>query len=132
LHQINYLTCWNFYTGIKVGELSHIQNLYCFGCINSVELPAALDVILIQRLWEAHSKNGIKVSGASVFQILQMNIEHAAAASWNTRVYDVDDPSNNATADITWRSIDIAGSPSGFVANGASNVKSRQIGSVYP
>jgi hypothetical protein len=129
LHQINHLTCWNFYTGIRMGELAAVRNLFCFACIWSMEIPAALDPILIDRFWEGQSKYGINVSGTQcVFKILQWDIEQAASAQWNTRVADVADHTNHAKADVTWTAIDIAGAPAGFIMDGGANIIAHQCG----
>jgi hypothetical protein len=131
LQQADTLNVWNFYTGVRMGELSHIINMTCALCVYALEFGAAYHMILIDRIVDWHCKNGINMTGACPFQVRQYDVERAPASLWYTRVNDVNDPSNYATADITWRTVvAFVGGTSDFTINGGANVQARQIGTV--
>ena len=101
-HQVENVSVSNFYTGVLVGELSHISNINCAVCVYALEFGFSYHVSVIERIVDWHCKNGIKMSDTHPFQVLQYDVERAPDSRWYTRVYDVDDPTNLATADIAW------------------------------
>jgi hypothetical protein len=132
LQRIENLNVSNFYTGIAIGELTHIVNMACELCVYAVEFGFAYHITLIDRILDWHCKNGINMTGgASVFQIRQYDIERAPAARWYTRVTDVVDGGNYATAEITWWAVEAyVGAVNTFTMTGGANVMARRAGTV--
>lgn len=122
----------NFYTGVAMGELTHIVNLACEMCIYALEFGFAYHITLIDRIVDWWCKNGINMTDTHPFQVRQYDVERGADAQWFTRVNDIDDAGNKAVADITWWTVKTGiGAQNVFTVNGGSGIKLRRLGGAY-
>jgi hypothetical protein len=118
-----------FYTAIRIGECTVAGQLIPVGCHYGLEFPAVYHPTLIEWVIDMHCQNGINVVGAHSFRIVLYDTEHEGDTNWMTRVYDVNDPSNLALADITWWVVkENVGWDTTWTVNGASGIKTRRIG----
>jgi hypothetical protein len=126
---INNLYIWNFYTGLRVGELVHIQNLGCLMCMYAMEIGFAYHAAVIEKIVDWWCANGIKMTESHTFQVEQYDVERGADGQWYSRVYDVDDGAHRAIADINWWTVKtVSGALNAFTINGGAHVKARRVG----
>lgn len=79
------------------------------------------------------------MTGRHGFRIEQLNTENAGAGqtdannAWQTTAYDLNDPKNLGTGDITyWVVVGGVGAVDRFTRNGGATIRARRIGSATP
>jgi hypothetical protein len=119
---------FGFYTGCRMAELTLVQALGVYFCHYAIEFPFAYHSTLIERLMDFWCQNGINVTNSNYFVIQHHDIE-VAHTGWQTRVYDVNDPSNYGIGNITWwQVLGGTGVINSYVVNGGTGIKTKRIG----
>lgn len=114
---------YGYYTGIRSGELAHINNTVVIFCKQGVEIPTALHAQKFGRLYISDCGKGLVFTGgASYIDIAQLDLEHSSASpAWANMATDIDDPSNLGHGIVRWH----------ISTNGAVGVDLTQNGAFY-
>jgi len=132
LHTVENIHVFQFYTGIAFGEIAHFKNIGAYACKYALQFGFAYHANLIERVLIFHCTNGIRIlGGACPLSIIQLDIEHEnPAGPWYVTIYDIDDPNNYGSGDITWWVVKGGvGVDTTFTVNGGANIKYRRLGS---
>lgn len=117
-----------FYNGYEFGEHSNGFQVNAWGCMNPFNFIAADHASYFTRLMAVHCNMGITVTGDHYFRVAEYNVEHAAAGSWLSTTYDINDASNKGHGDIFWHQVTAnVGVNSTFTVNGAANLRRFQL-----
>lgn len=133
--QIDGLTVFGYYFGMRGGELVVGDGLRFWGCSRALAVPFAYHPSLIQSLGVYWCPYGIVAvggdgDGTARLRVQMLDIEHAngQGAAWQNCVYDIDDSGNKLYGDVRWTSIASAvGNDHTLTVNGASHFASQEI-----
>lgn len=124
-----------YHTGILVQEHTDADHIVVASNIHGLEFAAAYHASRIGRVGVYRNTHHVTVTGKHGFQIEQLNTENSGANQtndhnvWQKTTYDVNDPNNLGTGDITyWVVIGNKGAVSDFKMNGGANIRTRRIG----
>lgn len=125
-----------YHTGILVSEHTDADNIILASNINGLEFVFAHHASHFRRVGAYRNTNHVVVSGKHGFQIEQLNTENSGPGQtdeknvWQKTVYDLADPDDLGTADITyWVVVGNVGAVAEFKINGGRNIRTRRIGS---
>jgi hypothetical protein len=120
---------FGFYTGVKMGELTHAENLGVWFCHFGLEFPFSYLATLIQKLLVFWTPYGARWTDDHRVQGIQWNVERAAPGFWYSPVYDIVDPDDHATGEIVWATtVSEIGVSSVFDVDGGANLITRELG----
>ena len=126
-----------YHTGILISEHTDADNIVVASNINGLEFAFAHHASHLRRVGAYRNTNHVAITGKHGFQIDQLNTENSGPGQtdekndWQKTIYDVTDPDNLGTADITyWVVVGNIGAVADFKINGGRNIRTRRIGSV--
>ncbi|HEX6183781.1 MAG TPA: hypothetical protein VFZ44_07720 [Pyrinomonadaceae bacterium] len=105
--RVNNVQTSGFYTGVRVGELSKIDDLVVNYAIYPVEISGPNNHrIDINRLTLTECQKGIRFTGGISYVNIKLTVEHDnAVAAWYNNTEDVSDPSNYGRGIIEWHTV---------------------------
>ncbi len=126
-----------FHTGIVVNEHTDGDSIVVASNIDGLSFAQAYHASRFGRVGAYRCTNMLTVNGTHGFSIEQLNIEHAGPGqtdennSWQTTVFDINDPGNLGIADVNYWVVEGAvGISEVFTRNGGTCIRTRRIGSV--
>ena len=126
-----------YHTGILVSEHTDADNIVVASNINGLEFVLAHHASYFRRVGAYRNTNHITIKEKHGFKIEQLNTENAGPGqtdeknNWQKTIYDINDPDNLGTADITyWVVVGNIGAVDEFKLNGGRNIRAHRIGSV--
>lgn len=125
-----------YHTGILVSEHTDADNIVVASNTNGLEFAFAHHASQFRRVGAYRNTNHVLIAEKHGFQIEQLNTENSGPGQtdeknvWQKTIYDVNDPDNLGTADITyWVVVGNIGAVTDFKINGGRNIRTRRIGS---
>ena len=125
-----------YHTGIVVNEHTDGDNINLASNINGLEFVFAHHASRFGRVGAQRCTHAIAVTGKHGFSIEQLDMEIAGKGQtdskneWQATAYNVNDPNNLGTADITYWVVEGGvGAIEKFTRNGGASIRARRIGS---
>lgn len=125
-----------YHTGMLISEHTDADNIIVASNTNGLEFAFAHHASHFRRVGAYRNTNHVAVAGKHGFTIEQLNTENSGPGQtdeknvWQKTIYDVNDPDDLGTADITyWVVVGNIGAVAEFKINGGRNIRTRRIGS---
>lgn len=125
------LNIMGFYNGARIGELSNVNDIGIYSCVNGLVFDNVFHPSYIQRALIVWCNYGLKFNGAHRTTIQNLAIEHWGTVQtpnkWYFFVRDCEDPTNLGTGEVNYNTVTTGGNTLWY-ANGGLGLLIRKIG----